>query len=77
LDLHFAEVSYDYDYDSGLLDSISDELGDWEIWVGSACTYFTVAHFQVIPGTPLGVAAVLAACFASLGTKRLRSRKTA
>lgn len=68
-------VSNIEDFDSGLLDDISDKLGDWEVNAGTVSTHFGTAWYMVIPGMPLGVIATLTACFASLGLKRIIGRR--
>lgn len=59
----------------GNYSDISSPGGTWwkaQIYVDG--TPYESATFFVIPEVPLGVAAVLAACLASLGVKRLRHR---
>lgn len=62
-------------YDSGLVGGLTNKLGEWRVEAGPASSGFAVALYHVIPGMPLGVMAVLSACFAGLGTKRLLRRK--
>lgn len=54
---------------------LTNKLGWWEVKAGSTVIPYGAATYHVIPGTPLGVAAVLTACFASLGTKRILHRR--
>jgi hypothetical protein len=60
---------------SKIISGITDKLGWWEVTAGSAETYYASAWYKVIPEVPLGVVAVLTACFAGLGVKRLRVRR--
>jgi hypothetical protein len=60
---------------SKVISGITDKLGWWEVKAGSAATFYASAWYKVIPEVPLGVVAVLTACFAGLGVKQLRRRR--
>lgn len=72
----FTHTSTESLHTIGPTTEYTDTLGEWTVEAGTTATGFAVGLYYVIPGMPLGVVAVLSACFAGLGTNRLlRSRK--
>jgi hypothetical protein len=60
---------------SKIISGITDKLGWWEVIAGSESTYYASAWYKVVPETPLGVIAILFACFASLGIRRYHLKR--
>jgi len=73
--VHHYWESNTQNYDSGLIDDITDELGWWEVQAGTATTRYASAWYEVIHEVPLGVATALTTCFAGLGLGLLRQRR--
>jgi len=61
------------EFDSGLLDNITDTIGPWEVEAG-ILFWYKVGTYHVIPVAPLGILGTLAACFTGLGIKSFKTR---
>lgn len=59
---------------SGDHNDITTDYGWWTLTVIDASSHYGTGQYFAIEETPLGVAAALAACFAGLGVKQLRTK---